>query len=366
MVKKVKTDRGGCEYSLLRVWENDQVGKLVDLYKEDPRLARVIYMHTPNNYSTYRLALFEHGNGDFEIAYIKKTFGISITNRMYSREKKISSLVFKGGKFWVIQNGIIKPLTLNLLSNYITSIEGSKNKIEDSPIYGYLDKRFHWIKNISDGDNILWGYLTFTQIYKNKLWGLKDMYSFLLKVPRNKVRVLLDSNLLNNYTWFNNLGWGSSINAWKKIIPYLTHIEFLHKDMLTSEYFIDACKMAKTLDKRINCKWGVKRLKLEHDNWSHEISSYLYKTLEERELNILRVYRDFANFSGYKLLKTNKDLLFEGLRLSHCVGNYIDNVDSGDTGIFSVSNNTLQLRIIKKNEKSLGTFVDIGFSKGYI
>ena len=94
----------------------------------------------------------------------------------------------------------------------------------------------------------------------------------------------------------------------------------------------------------MNCTCGLKRLKQEHDDWSREITKIVLEAEPLRELRIRNVYTEFEKFSRYTLLKTNKDLLYEGMTQSHCVGTYIDKVDSGSTGIYHVDGGTLQLK----------------------
>jgi hypothetical protein len=67
-------------------------------------------------------------------------------------------------------------------------------------------------------------------------------------------------------------------------------------------------------------------------------------------MNIRPLYYSFAEFSGYKLLRTNKDMLMEGMFQKHCVGTYINKVDNGDAAIFHVKGYTLQLGVEEKRE----------------
>jgi hypothetical protein len=102
--------------------------------------------------------------------------------------------------------------------------------------------------------------------------------------------------------------------------------------------------MAKTLGVKLNLAWGLNRLRLEHDKWAKEIVEVLLTYEPFRELNIARVYRDFAEFSGYEILTSNHALIEEGKVMGHCVGTYSGEVDGGRCGIYRVHGCTLDLR----------------------
>jgi hypothetical protein len=102
--------------------------------------------------------------------------------------------------------------------------------------------------------------------------------------------------------------------------------------------------MAKTLGVKLNLAWGLNRLRLEHDKWAKEIVEVLLTYEPFRELNIARVYKDFAEYSGYEILTSNHALIEEGKVMGHCVGTYSGEVDRGSCGIFRVHGCTLDLR----------------------
>jgi hypothetical protein len=77
---------------------------------------------------------------------------------------------------------------------------------------------------------------------------------------------------------------------------------------------------------------------------------------ETYDLAIRPEFLAFAEFSGYRLLRTNKDMLIEGMMQNHCVGTYIDKVNKGECAIFSVEGYTLQVGIEKKRELLRGFF----------
>lgn len=52
---------------------------------------------------------------------------------------------------------------------------------------------------------------------------------------------------------------------------------------------------------------------------------------------------DFAEHSGLELLKTNHDMVHEGIKQHHCVGTYINSVESGRCAIYRVGDYTMEL-----------------------
>ena len=100
--------------------------------------------------------------------------------------------------------------------------------------------------------------------------------------------------------------------------------------------------MAKILDKKINCKWCEKRLKLEHDQWSKELTNILYVE-DDRNMMVSKIYKLFAEQTSFELLTTTKEMYYEGTRNSHCVAVYVSKVNSGACGIYRIGDYTLEL-----------------------
>mgnify|MGYP000895386789 FL=1 len=101
--------------------------------------------------------------------------------------------------------------------------------------------------------------------------------------------------------------------------------------------------MAKTLNKKVNCSWSAKRLKLEHDTWAREITDVVFID-GDRELSISEKYLDFSEKSGFKILKTSKEMAHEGRVNNHCVATYISKVENGSCAIYHIDGYTLELR----------------------
>jgi hypothetical protein len=353
--KEVKETEEKVKYMLLNENEKRDVNELIRVYKEDPFKARVkFYNKGRGNFSFSRLVLFEFNKDEFEICQFKVTFGISITNRIYSSQKKITSICYKKGKFWYMnnQNKSIRPLTYG---NFIRFIQETENLYtwkkddggfaEKSEVFKYFHKRFPWVLMLSESDISLGANMNV--IKTQKLFGMKDLNRHVMKVPNNIAKIVMDSKFFENLK-----NQGQAIKRWHGIMKVLDNIESITPELLNDHLFADTCKMAQTLGRKINCCWGSKRLKEEHDKWSKEITRIILDCEVEYDLNIRPIYKAFAKFSGYQLLKTNKDMLAEGMLQHHCVGTYIDRVDKGQTAIFHVKGYTLQVQVLDLDWKT--------------
>jgi hypothetical protein len=349
-------DKPKVKYTLLREGDKSGVDEFIALYKNDPYKARVKFFNGKRNaYCFSRLVMFEYENGDFQICNFTVSFGISVTNRMYSTQRKISSLIYSKKKFWIKNGSVIKPLTYGSLCEFVSNNEISltlydikkrNEKLEKSLIYNIFSSRFHWIRVLSEYEYS--NYLTFNTVVSKKLFGIKDLNRELFGVPYNISLILQNSSILNG-SKIDNRGKNRFVGL-REMLKVLIHVDHLREDMVKSHYFIDTCKMAKTLGKKVNCKWGLKRLTQEHDNWAKLITQIELDCISEYEMNIRPIYHSFAEFSGYRILKTNKDMLMEGMFQKHCVGTYINDVDKGNSAIFHVKGYTLQLSVEENRE----------------
>ena len=345
LVKKDKST--DVKYTLLKEDKNREVDELFRIYREDPFKARVKFFNKgKGHFSFTRLVLFEFGQRDFEICQLQTSFGISITNRIYSSQKKLTSISFKNGKFWFINNMTrvkrIIPLNYSYLISFIqmtenSSLDGNSFNLakSKSKVFEYLHSRFPWIRMLSESP-ISYA-TTFNVVYTKKLFGMKDFHRYVMNSSNNVIQTVLSSRYLN--------GSGNA-KQWKTDMQFLDGLDHLTSNFINSEYFGDTLRMAKTLGRKINCRWGIKRLKEEHDKWSREITRIVLDCEVEYDLNIRPIYKAFAEFSGFKLLTTNKDMLHEGMLQNHCVGTYINKVDRGECAIFHVDGYTLQVNVL--------------------
>jgi len=345
------------KYTLLKESNKQEVNELFRIYKEDPFKARVkFYNKGKGHFHFTRLALFEFNDTEFEICEFQTTFGISTTNRIYSSQKKLSSVSYKKGKFWYINNRnkqkTIQPLTYGNFIRFIQETENLYNYSNDksetlakSKIFSYFKERFPWVMTLSES-KISYG-TTFNVVVSKGLFGLKALNRHIMKVPINIANMILDSEAFQFLK-----SDGIPIKKWYGVMKVLDNIENVTPELLNDHLFADTCKMAQTLGRKINCAWGPKRLKEEHDKWAKEITRIILDCEIEYDLNIRPIYKSFAEFSGYQLLKTNKDMLAEGMLQHHCVGTYIDRVDKGATAIFHVKGFTLQVEVLDLDWKT--------------
>jgi len=321
------------DWTLVHESKSPDIDKLYKVYALDKTKARILYFNNRGGYTVTRVIMFKRENGDFEIAHFVETLGISITNKMYRREKKLESIIYKGNKFYYItRTKKVTQLTYSGLRGFVGQF-ANWNNIEDHTLIKSFMKKFSWIRFISE-EPWLHG-MAFNSIVRYKLYNLNDALKHKFKVPTPVIKKLK--------VMFKDYNMVDVVKIWKEMKQVLLNIENLKPELFQSHLFIDTCKMARTLDKKVNCSWSVKRLTQEHDDWAREITNTVLEFEEERKLNVNPIYKKFAEITGYQLLSTNRDLLREGMMQKHCVGTYISKVDNGNAGIFHIQGYTLEL-----------------------
>jgi hypothetical protein len=333
MAKKVKepvfSDRGEPTWRLLKEYVQPMLTELIENYKKDKFKARVLFFNKGGNSSNYthsREVLFEYPNGDFKICKFVKKYGISKTGILYNHETLTNQFLYVKKKFYIKNGSSFSVPTHSYL-------KFNPNQYSNEA-FVYLRERFGWMRNLMEATN---GYsISLNTIVKEKLFNDKKILKHIFKAPWPVIEVLTKSQH-ENYSFYDK------IKIWKEMRQYLVNMENLKADLYTSHYFMDACKMAKTLNKKINCSWSQRRLKEEHDAWAKEISYIVLESQPLTDLKIKQIYLDFAHYSGYEILKTNHDMVHEGIKQHHCVGTYISSVDAGRCGIFRIGDYTLEL-----------------------
>lgn len=331
-------DKDEVKYTLLHERRNRELEDFIKIYKDDPYYARVKYFNeNRQGFVSTRVGLFEKGNGDFNIVIFRKVYKMNKSSRIYSRETREMSIVYKGKKFWFIRGKMVRPLMYESLSIFIRNFYYNVSDIRESNVYEYLNNRFHWLKNLEESP--LKGMITFSKIVEKKLYGLNDIHSHILKVPRPIAKRVIKSGFISRIER-NGIKW------WYRTLSILDNINFLSEELLLYREFDDLINLSHTLGRRVNCKWGLKRIDYEHDNMSYELTNTLLKFEVEKGLDIRDVYTRFAEFSGFKLLRTNIELLKEGYDKKHCVATYIDKINRGECGVYSINGCTLQLTVV--------------------
>lgn len=325
------------KWVLIQESDITDINDLFALYKQSPFEARVIYMMNKNKYVSTRVIKFIQGS-DFQIAAMQRTYGISKTNRIYNREVCKGAISYSKGKFHLtMRHGNkkhVEQLTHLNLRNFLLGVVGAEyEKHKEHAVYKMLVSEFSWIRFLDE--NYLLQLMCFNTVVNNKLYSLNDALRFLFKAPLPAIKVWQEA--------FQTYERPRIHKMWTELRKVLYNIENMRLEMVQDGLFLDTCRMAATLGKRVNCSWSLKRLKLEHDKWGREITQVILKHEKLRDLKISRVFLDFEAFSGYRLLRTNHEMIAEGIMQNHCVGTYSNQVDSGDTAIYHINGYTLQL-----------------------
>ncbi len=349
------------EWTLIQESKSSLVEKLHEVYKKDKYKARILYFNNRGSYHVTRVVKFARDNGDFEICVFQETTGISITNKMYTRKKKVDGIIYKDGKFWMVsKRGLDKcvQLTYSGLRAFIGNFTGW-DSIDGHPLMKAFIKKFSWIRFISE-EEALHG-MAFNSIVRYKLYNQTDALKHKFKVPTPVIK------LLKNH--FKEYQTKDMFKIWKEMKQVLINIESLKPDLMSHHMFVDTCKMARTLDKKVNCSWSVKRLVQMHNDWSKEITNTVLEFEDNRELNVAKVYLKFAEIAGYKILTTNREVLYEGMTQKHCVATYIKKIDDGGAGIYHIGGYTLELNYRSLSSYRIGSgnnFKTVGTENRYL
>ena len=335
--KKVKPD-----WELLYEQDNIKINRLIELYKENPQHARIIYKQgNKGEFQRTRVVAYTYDNGDINVVQFRHSFGISVTNKMYHSEKNIGSIIYKKEtNKWYIKRTGIKLLNYAEMTAFISGCGNYYGFNECKTITEFIVKRLPWLRNIAEDKYSVSHYVPFNTIISKKLFNVKSIYRHVFGIPYPVIEMMMKTlNKGNNY----NYNPTSFVKPWKEIKRVLINVDNLKVEMFSHNGFMDACKMASSLNKKINCSWGLKRLTEEHDAWAKEISNVLLLNQKNTKMNIYHIYEDFAEYSGYELLRTNFDMVHDGLMMSHCVATYIDRVDRGICAIYKVDGYTMEL-----------------------
>lgn len=323
--KKVLEDKGVVKnYIVFRELKAERLEWFLEIYKQDRYKARVLFKN--NNLSLFieRDVCFERVDGSFEICRFRRTFGMSKTNIIYSREKKLSSLIYKNKKFYFKNGNSIKHAMYVDILNHFGFAKG------------YLIKKFPWLRNIDE--NKYCYNVSLSSIVTHKLFNAEKVLKHIYNTPINVIKILTEQyeKQSKGYGYITKYDW-------KRMQPFLTNVENLSLGLFLNHLFRDTVEMAIKLDKKVNCSWSEKRLKHEHDTWAKDLRKIMIEFEPVIQLNPFKIYEDFEKFTGYRLLRTNVELIEEGHRQDHCVAGYGNSVSSGNCGIFQVNGYTLEV-----------------------
>ena len=329
------------EYELLSQTSNEsKIDNLFNLYKKDPYKARVLYMNDTTDYERFKLVVFKGESSDFDIVCFVRKFGISKTNRIYNSEKRLLSIKYKDGRFWLVKGRQLLTMTLDSLRRHMDRPANT-----DILLTYLMENGFSWIRFMRE-KHIMTN-TAFNSIIDKKVYSYKKALRHIYKIPAPQAKLIHEGD---DGTRYNKI-MGSIVHY----LGYLENVEALRDEWIkTSAFnlFYDTLRMAKTTGNKVNCSWSDKRLKLEHDKWAEIITDVIYID-GDRPLIIKDMYIDFEEFSGFKLLRTTKEMAIEGKRQNHCVASYINKVDTNKCAIYHVKGFTLELG--RKYNKKGGT-----------
>ena len=336
--KKVKP-----EWELVYQGENQKVDRLIEVYKDNPLHARILHRQGHSSeHQKNRVVAYTFENGDINIVHFIQKFGISVTNKMYRTEKNNGAIIYKKetNKWYLKTKSSIRLLTYSGILSFIQQATNFYTT-GDNPVMDYIITKLPWVRNLKEDKWDVSHTLNFNAIITHKLFNLKAIYRHMFGIPYPAIEVMMTGLKANQY----GINPQSFYKLWKEMKKVLVNVDNLSSELFTNQYFKDTCKMAGSVGQTVNCSWSKARLKAEHDKWSKEISNVLLLNQKNTPLRIYDIYQTFAEYSGYKLLETNYDMIEYGVIMSHCVATYIDRVNSGSCAIYKVDGHTMELRL---------------------
>lgn len=309
--------------------DDTAVNNLLTLYRKNPHHARVIFYNDNDTVNKLRLIAYLRDDDTFEIALYEKKWGISKTNRIYNREKKLMSIYKSKNGYFYKTKTLLRPLTLKFINTLVYRREIIVFLTPYLPFLELMDKY------------TLLEHRTINYIIEHKITSLKKMLTFDYRLPFPVIKKIM------NLPRWNGKQSDFKFNTYQ-CREYIDNFENINTEIFDKhanyQIFIDLISMARTLGYRVNASWSIKRMKIEHDKYA-EILTDITFTVKDRPLNIGQEYLDFAEFSGYHIIKGTKELALESQRQKHCVASYAEKVDYKRCGIYHVNGYTLELAI---------------------
>jgi len=103
----------------------------------------------------------------------------------------------------------------------------------------------------------------------------------------------------------------------KDINHFIEHL-LLPNDNRSLLVYEDMVKEALILEKKIDYKWSSKRLTEEHKAWTEQIMQIEIDALEDVVIPFVDKFSRYTP-DGFKLLKTQKEVFYEGKTMKHCL-----------------------------------------------
>ncbi len=103
-----------------------------------------------------------------------------------------------------------------------------------------------------------------------------------------------------------------------KDINHLIEYLLLPTDGRNNLVYEDMIKEAQILEKKIDYKWSAKRLVEEHKAWTEQIMQVEIDSLDDATISVVERFDKYTP-QQFKLLKTQKEVFYEGKTMKHCV-----------------------------------------------
>jgi hypothetical protein len=253
---------------------------------------------------------------------------VSYYNNMYSRAFTEASITKKDGCIYYAAN-TFKIVKSTKSSYYIKRITKDGFTIDEkgkasfwfnksifqmphiNEIFKYFN--FNWL------DVKLYPFITkgiFEKMVAGKITNSTDVCKAYIKAMRINCSPalflqLFQSNSISKQDFLRRAAVAKDINHF---IEYL----LLPNDTRSVLVYEDMIKEAQILEKKIDYKWSSKRLTEEHKAWTEQIMQVEIDSLDDV---IIPGVERFDRYTpdGFKLLKTQKEVFYEGKTMKHCV-----------------------------------------------
>jgi hypothetical protein len=138
----------------------------------------------------------------------------------------------------------------------------------------------------------------------------------------------------------------------KDVNHFIEYTMSTGKENSRDKYHIlsDMIKEAQILEKKIDFTWSLNRLKEEHKSWTEQIMQVEIDALDDEVIpNVERF--DRYTPANFKLLKTQKEVFYEGKMMKHCVYTaYWNNIKNNKYLAYHIELNA--------EEATLGVYID--------
>jgi hypothetical protein len=160
----------------------------------------------------------------------------------------------------------------------------------------------------------------FEKMIAGKITNNTDVCKAYIKVMRLNCSPSLFLQLFTGDSMISKADFLRQTSVAKDVNHFIEYIMSTTKENSRDKYHIlqDMIKEAQILEKKIDFTWSLNRVKEEHKKWTEEIMQVEIDGLDDQVIpNIERF--DRYTPKQFKLLKTQKEVFYEGRMMKHCV-----------------------------------------------